>query len=169
MQFGRPSIKREYRSAAHSSSSSDHRADSRRGGLVGFFGRHRQACRTYYDEGYFVPEARTFLLKTPNPSTQIPPPLARPPLGKMIMAMGMKAAGDNPFGWRVAAAFCGALTLAAVYLWTLLLLRDSRLALFAAGLTLCNNFLFVMSRVGMMDAFLMVFLMWSLVAYTAAI
>src|SRR2546430_10635162 len=42
MQFGRPSIKREYRSAAHSSSSSDHRADSRRGGLVGFFGRRSE-------------------------------------------------------------------------------------------------------------------------------
>jgi len=35
----------------------------------------------------------------------------------MIMAMGMKAAGDHPVGWRVAAAFCGALTLAAVFLW----------------------------------------------------
>ena len=85
------------------------------------------------------------------------------------MTMGMKAAGDNPLGWRVAAALCGALTLAAVYLWALLLLRDSRLASFAAGLTLFNNFLFVMSPVGMMDAFLMVFLMWSLVAYSAAI
>jgi len=84
----------------------------------------------YYDEGYFVPEARTFLLKTPNQNSQLPPPLARPPLGKMIMAMGMKAAGDNLFGWRVAAALCGALTLAAVYLWTFLLLRDSRLAFF---------------------------------------
>src|SRR6266699_2810062 len=52
------------------------------------------------------------------------------------MTMGMKAAGDNPLGWRVAAALCGALTLAAVYLWALLLLRDSRLASFAAGLTL---------------------------------
>jgi len=87
----------------------------------------------------------------------------------MIMTMGMKAAGDNPLGWRVAAALCGALTLAAVCLWALLLLRDSRLASFAAGLTLFNNFLFVMSPVGMMDAFLMVFLMWSLVAYSAAI
>src|SRR6266478_819113 len=139
-------------------------------GLLVFLAGIGRPARTYYDEGYFVPEARTFLLKTPDPSSlfQIHS-LAKPPLGKMIMAMGMKAAGDNPFGWRVAAAFCGALTLAAVYLWTLLLLRDSRLALFAAGLTLCNNFLFVMSRVGMMDAFLMVFLMWSLVAYTAAI
>src|SRR6202043_45225 len=104
-------------------------------GLLVFLAGIGRPLRTYYDEAYFVPEARTFLLKAPNPSTQLPPPLARPPLGKMIMAMGMKAAGDNPFGWRVAAAFCGALTLAAVYLWTLLLLRDSRLAIFAAGLT----------------------------------
>ena len=105
-------------------------------GLLVFLAGIGRPVRTYYDEAYFVPEARTFLLKAPNPSTQLPPPLARPPLGKMIMAMGMKAAGDNPFGWRVAAAFCGALTLAAVYLWTLLLLRDSQLAIFAAGLTL---------------------------------
>jgi dolichyl-phosphate-mannose--protein O-mannosyl transferase len=104
---------------------------------------------TKLDEGLFVPEARSFLLKAPDPSSLIQiHSLAKPPLGKMIMAIGTKVAGDNPFGWRVAAALCGALTLVAVYLWALLLLRDSRLASFA---------------------FLMVFLMWSLVAYTAAI
>jgi len=122
----------------------------------------------YYDEGFFVPEARTFLHRAPDANSLLHS-LAKPPLGKMIMALGMKAAGDNPFGWRVAAALCGALTLVAVYLWAFLLLRDSRLAFLAAGLTLFNNFLFVMSRVGMMDAFLMFFLMWSLLAYTAAI
>jgi dolichyl-phosphate-mannose--protein O-mannosyl transferase len=122
----------------------------------------------YYDEGFFVPEARTFLYGAPDPNSLLHS-LAKPPLGKMIMALGMKAVGDNPVGWRVAAALCGALTLVAVYFWALLLLRDSRLAFLAAGLTLFNNFLFVMSRVGMMDAFLMFFLMWSLLAYTAAI
>jgi dolichyl-phosphate-mannose-protein mannosyltransferase len=137
-------------------------------GLLFFLAGIGKPPRMYYDEGLFVPEARTFLLKAPDENTRIHN-LARPPLGKMLMAIGMKAGGDNPFGWRVAAAVCGALTLVAVYLWTLLLLRDSRVAFFAAGLTLFNNFLFVMSRVGMMDAFLVVFLMWSLVAYTAAI
>jgi dolichyl-phosphate-mannose-protein mannosyltransferase len=85
------------------------------------------------------------------------------------MALGMEAAGDNPFGWRVAGAVCGALALVAVYIWTYLLLKDARLASIAAVLTLFNNFLFVMSRIGMMDAFPMVFLMWALVAYTAAL
>lgn len=122
----------------------------------------------YFDEAYFVPEARAFIQGTPNPAPQAPP-LAKPPLGKLIMAVGMKAAGDNSFGWRFAGGMCGALTVVAIYLWTYLLLGDARLASFAAALTLLNNFLFVMSRIGTVDVFLMVFLTWSLVAYTAAL
>jgi dolichyl-phosphate-mannose--protein O-mannosyl transferase len=124
----------------------------------------------YYDEGLYVPEAKTFLTETPDSSSLVREhSLANPPLGKLIMAMGMRVAGDTPFGWRVAAALCGSLTLVAVYLWALLLLRDSRLAFFAAGLTLLDNYLFVLSRIGMMDAFLVLFLMWGVLAYTAAI
>src|SRR5260370_31900420 len=85
------------------------------------------------------------------------------------MAIGMKAAGDNSFGWRIAGAVCGALALVAVYFWAYLLLQDSRLASLAAALTLLNNFLFVMSRIATVDAFLMFFLMLILVAYTAAL
>ena len=122
----------------------------------------------FFDEGYFVPEARALIQGIPNPDPQAPP-LAKPPLGKLIMAVGMKAAGDNSFGWRIAGGVCGALTVAAVYLWAFLLLQDSNLAFLAAGLALLNNFLFVMSRIATVDVFLMVFLMWSLVAYTAAV
>jgi len=124
--------------------------------------------RMYFDEGYFVPEARALIQGVPNPDPQAPP-LAKPPLGKLIMAVGMKIAGDNSFGWRIAGGVCGALTVAAVYLWAFLLLQDSSLAFLAAGLALLNNFLFVMSRIATVDVFLMVFLIWSLVAYTAAL
>ena len=137
-------------------------------GLLFFLAGIGNPARMYYDESLYVSEAKAFLLKAPDPNTRIHN-LARPPLGKMLLAIGMKAGGDNAFGWRVASAVSGALTLVGVYVWTLLLLRDSRAAFFAAGLTLFNNFLFVMSRVGMMDAFLVVFLIWSLVAYTGAI
>jgi dolichyl-phosphate-mannose-protein mannosyltransferase len=122
----------------------------------------------FFDEGVYVPEARSFVQGQMDADTKTHN-LARPPFGKVLMAIGMKAAGDTPFGWRIASAVCGALTLVAVYLWTLLLLRDPGVAFFAAFLALFNNFLFVMSRVGMMDSFLVFFLMWSLVAFTAAI
>jgi len=124
--------------------------------------------KMYFDEGYFVPEARAFLQGAPNPDPYAPP-LAKPPLGKLIMAIGMKAAGDNSFGWRIAGGVCGALTVVAVYLWSYLFLQDASLAVLAAGLALFNNFLFVMSRIATVDVFLLFFLMWSLVAYTAAL
>jgi dolichyl-phosphate-mannose-protein mannosyltransferase len=124
--------------------------------------------RMYFDEPYFVPEARALIQGKPNPAPDAPP-LAKPPLGKLVMALGMEAAGDNPRGWRIAGVVCGALTVIAVYLWSYLLLQDSSLASLAAGLALFNNFLFVMSRIATVDVFLLFFLMWSLVAYTAAI
>lgn len=119
----------------------------------------------FYDEGYFVPEARVFIHGSPNPN----PPQEKPPLGKLMLSMGIRAAGDNSVGWRVAGAVCGALTVVAIFVWTYLLLQDLGLAAIAAGLTLFNNFLFVMSRVGMMDAYFMLFLIWSLAAFTASL
>ncbi len=120
----------------------------------------------FYDEGYWVPEAKVFILG-PNPGSQAQQ--EKPPLGKLLLSVGIRTAGDNALGWRIPSALCGALALVAIFLWTYLLLQDSRLALLAAGLTLFNNFWFVMSRVGMVDAFLMVFLTWSLVAFTASV
>jgi dolichyl-phosphate-mannose--protein O-mannosyl transferase len=137
-------------------------------GLVGLtlflFGVSKPAMM-FYDEGYFVPEAKVFIHGSVNPN----PPQEKPPLGKLMLSIGIRTFGDNSFGWRVGEAVFGAMTLPAIFLWTYLLLRDLRLATLATGLTLFNNFLFVMSRIGMVDAFLMFFLFWSLVAFTAAL
>lgn len=122
----------------------------------------------FFDEGYFVPEARALIQGVPNPAPYVSS-LAKPPMGKILMAMGIKIAGDNPFGWRFAGAVCGAFTVVAVYLWTFLLTRAWGSASLAAGLALLNNFLFVMSRVATVDVFLVFFLTWSLVAFTASI
>ena len=116
-----------------------------------------------YDEGNYVRSARTFLDGTANTNPE------HPPLAKIMIAGGMKIAGDNPFGWRIAGAVCGSLTLVAIFLWTYLLLFDYALALTAALLTLFNNFLYVMSRVAMLDVFFFAFVMWGVLAFTAAL
>ena len=116
-----------------------------------------------YDELSYVSSAKAFLAGAPNPNPE------HPPLAKLLIAAGIEAVGDNPVGWRAASAVCGALTLVAVFLWAYLLLRNYALALTAAGLTLFNNFLFVMSRVAMLDVFLEMFLIWGLVAFSAAL
>lgn len=115
-----------------------------------------------FDESYYVPAAKAIA----SGSLNMDP--GEPPLGKLLIAIGIKAAGDTPLGWRLPGAVCGALSLAAVFLWTRLLLGDSGVSLLAAGLTLTNNFLFVLSRVAMMDVFLVFFVMWAVLSYTAA-
>jgi dolichyl-phosphate-mannose-protein mannosyltransferase len=117
----------------------------------------------FYDEFQYVNAARAFLAGTANTNPEAPP------LGKLLIALGIKAFGDNAYGWRSLEALCGALTLVGVFFWVNLLLRDETLALIAAVLTFLNNFLYVMSRVAMMDISLVMFLIWGLVAFTAAL
>src|SRR5207245_3347144 len=66
-------------------------------------------------------------------------------------------------------SICGSITLVAIFLWTYLLLHDYGLALTASALAIFNNFLFVMSRVAMLDVFYFAFVMWGILAFTAAI
>jgi len=115
------------------------------------------------DEVAYVTGARTFLTGTGNSNPE------HPPLAKILIAGGMKLAGDNPFGWRLAGAVFGSLTLVAIFLWTYLLLDNYLLALLAAFLALLNNFLFVIARVAMLDVFYFTFVMWGLVAFTAVL
>lgn len=116
-----------------------------------------------YDESLYVDGARSLLSGAQDLNPE------HPPLAKFFIATAMRISGDSAFGWRMAGAVFGALTLMAVFFWTYLLLRDYALALTAACLTLFNNFLFVMSRVAMLDVFYFAFVMWGVVAFTAAL
>jgi len=116
-----------------------------------------------FDESLYVNGARSLLSGTQDLNPE------HPPLAKFFIAAAMKVAGDTPFGWRLAGAIFGALTLVAIFFWTYLLLGDYALALTAAGLTLFNNFLFVMSRVAMLDVFYFAFVMWGVLAFTASV
>lgn len=114
----------------------------------------------FYDEVQYVDSAKAFLAEAPNSNPEAPP------LGKLLVAAGIRMFGDNAFGWRAIGASFGALTVVGVFFWVNVLLHDRGLALTAAILALFNNFLYVMSRVAMMDIFLVGFLIWGLVAFT---
>jgi dolichyl-phosphate-mannose-protein mannosyltransferase len=116
-----------------------------------------------YDEPNYVGSARTFVAGTRDSNPE------HPPFAKYLIAAGIKLAGDNPLGWRIAGVACGSLTLVAVFLWTYLLLADYTLALIAACFTLFNNFLFVMARTAMLDVFFFAFVMWGILAFTVSL
>jgi dolichyl-phosphate-mannose-protein mannosyltransferase len=114
----------------------------------------------YFDETWYVPTARQWLAT----GEMLHP--EHPPLAKMLIAAGVKAFGDNPLGWRAASLAFGALTVAAVWLWTLALTADVALSLFSAAITLVDGVVFVQARIAMLDIFLIFFCMLALAAYT---
>jgi dolichyl-phosphate-mannose-protein mannosyltransferase len=135
-------------------------------GLVsfGFFMRDLGNPPDYLlDEVQYVSSAKALLSNSPNPNPEAPP------LGKLMIAIGIKLLGDTPIGWRVMSAVFGSLTLAGIFLWVHLLVDEFSTALIASILTLFNNFVFVFSRAALMDNFLVGFMVCGLLAFTAAL
>ncbi len=82
-----------------------------------------------------------------------PAQIVHPEVGKWMLAAGIRLFGMNPFGWRVAAAVAGALT---VLVLCRLVRRMSGSTLIGclAGLLLCFDGLhLVMSRIALVDVF----------------
>src|SRR5262245_53901289 len=62
-----------------------------------------------FDEFHYVPSAKQFLAHQQNQNWE------HPPLGKMIMAVGIAVFGDRQLGWRFMSTVFGALTLVGMY------------------------------------------------------
>ena len=128
--------------------------------LAAFAPGFTAAKEPYFDETWYVPAARTWLAT----GEMLHP--EHPPLAKMLIAVGVRLFGDNPFGWRAMPLVFGALTVAAVWLWTLALTSDVALSLFAAALTALDGVVFVQARIAMLDIFLIAFATLALAAFT---
>ena len=116
-----------------------------------------------FDENFYVPAARSLHAGTGEPTPY------GPPLGLLLVSQGIRFFGDSPVGWRIPGAALGALTVVGAFLLTYLLLSDYALALTAAILALTNNMLYVLSRIAMMDIYLVAFAIWGILAFVAAV
>lgn len=121
------------------------------------------------DEATYVPVARALLHGKVPRFAPVLPGWQHPPLGSYLIAVGLVLAGDNAVGWRIVPAIFGALTLVAIFFWSYLLTRDYRSAVSVTALTALNHFWFVMSRLAMLDVFVVTFSIWGTLGMTAAL
>jgi dolichyl-phosphate-mannose-protein mannosyltransferase len=95
---------------------------------------------------------------------------AHPPLGQWLIAAGIAVMGYDSFGWRMVAAAVGTATVALTYVLARLVLRGTspRAAAMgsaiAAGLLALDVLHLVMSRVAMLDVFLVFFVVAAFLA-----
>lgn len=82
-----------------------------------------------------------------------------PPLGKLMIALGIQLFGMTPFGWRFAGAVSGILMLPLMYLLTRQLTKNKFAAFFAMALMALDCMHFTQSRIGTIDCFAVLFIL----------
>ncbi|WP_246666831.1 phospholipid carrier-dependent glycosyltransferase [Bradyrhizobium guangdongense] len=107
-----------------------------------------------FDEVHYVPAARQ-MLQPVLPKPVLNP--MHPPLAKELIAVSIAVFGDNALGWRYPATLFGALAIVAIYLCGLALFASQAPAIAAALIAICNQMLFVQSRIAMLDIFALAF------------
>jgi len=84
--------------------------------------------------------------------------VVHPPLGKWIIGLGMSVLGaDNPVGWRIATAITGILAVVLLMLVARYLFKSTVLATLAGFLFAIDGNAIVMSRVALLDNYVMFF------------
>jgi dolichyl-phosphate-mannose-protein mannosyltransferase len=125
-----------------------------------------------FDEAYYVNAARIILgLHVPagdhyaGSPPGLDPNQEHPPLGKLLIALGMRVFGDNALGWRILPLIFGSLAILAMY-WLVRSAGGGRwLALGAAGLMAADNLSLVHGRIATLDVLVVVFMLAAVALY----
>ena len=107
----------------------------------------------YFDEIFHARTAKEYIDDKPAYEW------THPPLGKILISVGIRIFGMNPLGWRFISGVFGVLTVAVLYVFAKLVTKNSFFA-FASGLLMTFDFMHhVQSRIGTVDVFLVFFIM----------
>ncbi|MGZ4518619.1 MAG: phospholipid carrier-dependent glycosyltransferase, partial [Mycobacteriaceae bacterium] len=115
-----------------------------------------------FDEKHYVPQAYQALTNggvEDNPGYEL---IVHPPVAKQLMAVGEWIFGYTPVGWRFASAVVGVVIVLLVIRIVRRLTRSTLIGAIAGILMISDGLTFVTSRVGMLDIFLVVFIVAAL-------
>jgi dolichyl-phosphate-mannose-protein mannosyltransferase len=130
------------------------------------FWRLGEPGEVVFDEVYYVDNARDYLEHGVEYDAEKDRPayVVHPPVGKWMIAAGMRLLGDDPFGWRVAVAVLGTLAVLMIARIARRMLGSTLLGCSAGLLLALDGMAFVQSRTSLLDPVLM---FWVLAAFGA--
>ncbi|WP_106849799.1 dolichyl-phosphate-mannose--protein mannosyltransferase [Blastococcus sp. Marseille-P5729] len=121
--------------------------------------------RLAFDEAYYVPEADQ-MLRYGFEENRAYYFIVHPPFGKWNIALGQWLFGYSPLGWRFASVLAGVVAIALLSFVVRRLTRSTFLGLAAALMLACDGLAFALSRTGILDIFLQV---WVLAGFTCLV
>ena len=121
--------------------------------LAMHFGVITRPAQLVFDEQHYVKDARAILSEHETHRPE------HPPLGKLIIASGMRVFGDNPVGWRFFSVLFGTASVLLFYLICRRLRLSRRISLLATFLLAFDNLSFVQASVAMLDVYSLTFML----------
>lgn len=115
-----------------------------------------------FDESQYVGSAHQFLIGNPDPEC------CHPPVGKLLIGVGMLIQGNNPVGWRFTPLVFGLQSLVIVFLLATALFEDKRAGWLAAAFMAADGFFLSYSRSSLGDIILACLVLWSMLAAVTA-
>ena len=112
-----------------------------------------------FDEVYYVDGARDLLAYGVEVDGSAAEFVVHPPIGKWMIASGIKLFGDNPLGWRIATAVAGSLMILLVAAIVHRLFYSPFLTVIASALMAVDGMALVHSRTALLDNFLALFIL----------
>jgi predicted membrane-bound dolichyl-phosphate-mannose-protein mannosyltransferase len=125
-----------------------------------------------FDENYYVNAARRMLgvrmaadqIYAASPAG-LDPNFAHPPLGKLLISLGIRTFGDNPLGWRFAALVFGSYAILALYWLARSAGFGSWVALGASSLMAADTMFFIHGRIGTLEILVLAFMLAGCAVY----
>lgn len=112
-----------------------------------------------FDEVYYVDGARDYLKYGVEVTGADPEFVVHPPVGKWLIALGIKIFGDNEFGWRFMGALLGSVMVILIALIAQRLFRNNFLTISASALIAMDGLALVHSRTALLDIYLSFFVL----------
>jgi dolichyl-phosphate-mannose-protein mannosyltransferase len=105
----------------------------------------------YFDEVYHAKAARQYL------AGEAPAEWVHPPMAKLLIAVGVRLFGYEPWAWRLMPALAGTLLIVVFFFLARRVLPTERAALLACVLLLADGVYLVQSRIAMTNIFAVLF------------
>jgi len=106
----------------------------------------------YFDEIYHASTAYEFIHRID------PTEVTHPPLGKILISLGISIFGMNPFGWRIMSILFGVLMIPLMYVFIKNLFGNTKVAVCGGLLFVFENMRFTLTNMAMLEAFLVFFI-----------
>lgn len=133
--------------------------------------RYADGCAPLFDEQSLVPEASTYMNSTyfdeiyhartafENIKGVYPYEISHPPLGKIILSLGIRTFGMTPFGWRFMGTLFGALMLPVLYIFLKKLFGDTAVAACGTVIFAFDFMHFTQTRIATIDTYAVFFIL----------